>query len=150
MKTVLGCLLLALSSWAQAGWILVDSENNPTDHSDLGSQSPAVIEAWLEDLLGGTTDLNLVGESDDTPAELTGLEAGYIVLHYGNDEEIDGDKSNSVYAYTCSVDCGTFTPESMKGLSNYRLFTTTVPEPGTLGLLGLGLAGLVLIRRRHR
>ena len=166
MKIMLVGVLLGFSALAQAGWILVGEESsigakNPGEQNTEGgvaNQSPEAVEAWLENLLGGV-DQTYVSGGDDTPGQLTDLDLNginYIVLHYGNDSGITGSESgdgrNTNYAYVCDgSDCDTFTPESMKGLSGYRLFNgRTVPEPGTLGLLALGMAGLVLVRRRQR
>lgn len=168
MKTILAGLLLGFSALAQAGWILVDdtaAANGATNPGEIGTdggpenQSSEAIGNWLEDLLNDGVDQTFVSGGDDTPSELTGLDLdgiNYIVLHYGNDfgatDSDAQDGNNTNYAYVCDgSDCDTFTPPSMEGLSNYRLFNgRTVPEPGTLGLLAMGMAGLVLVRRRQR
>ena len=168
MKTILAGLLLGFSTLAQAGWILVDGASaingatNPGEHKGEGgvaNQSAEAIEEWLEDLLNDGIDQTYVDGGSDTPNQLTGLDLkgiNYIVLHYGNDFGVTGsdskDGNNTNYAYFCDGgDCDTFTPVSTQGLSGYRLFNgRTVPEPGTLGLLALGMAGLVLVRRRQR
>ncbi len=171
MKTILAGLLLGCSALAQAGWILVGDEeaaNGATNPGYIGTdggpanQNPETIDKWLEDLLNDDVDQTFVRGGDveeGATFELTGLDLdgiNYIVLHYGNDLGVTGsearDGNNTSYAYVCDgSDCDTFTPVSMKGLSNYRLFNgRTVPEPGTLGLLALGMAGLVLVRRRQR
>lgn len=85
---------------------------------------------------------------------LTGFDLNqplYIGFHFGN----GGDAPDS-FIVQLSALSGTFyfvndTGTGM-GLSNLYVFGSrgSVPEPGTLALLGVGLAGLALIRRRRR
>ncbi|MGJ5820251.1 PEP-CTERM sorting domain-containing protein [Paludibaculum fermentans] len=42
-----------------------------------------------------------------------------------------------------------FTPRTLAGNVNYSLGVAAIPEPGTVSMLGLGLAGLVWFRRRR-
>ena len=45
---------------------------------------------------------------------------------------------------------GVFTPFFDKTISNNETSFTTIPEPRTAALLGLALAGLAVMRGRHR
>ncbi|NKB99021.1 MAG: PEP-CTERM sorting domain-containing protein [Pseudomonadales bacterium] len=177
LKLAIIGLTCTFASNAMAGWVwltdpdLGDSAINPgpANIAPAGpdSQSAGNIEAWLEDLTNsGVTYLT---GGDSTPDILPGLDALgaiYIVLHYGNyqgdipsgfslPEIMQGNKivqsSNVNIAYVCDnlSSCDSFNPPD-EGLSNYRIFgkgPVGVPEPGTLGLLTLGLFGLVLSRR---
>ncbi|MFT7130032.1 MAG: hypothetical protein ACI89U_002154 [Gammaproteobacteria bacterium] len=156
--------LMIAAANVSAGWIWVTDPDNTDDAVNPGpanvapagpdSQSEANVEIWLADLLldMSTDDLTLLGSGDATPDAFSGLDvlgADYIVLHYGN---YPGDEFGNVnIAFSCDTGCDTFNPVN-QGLSNYRIFGSAleVPEPSTLALLGLGLAGLSFTRRRAK
>tara|TARA_R110000868_G_scaffold159_3_gene1692 strand:+ start:80564 stop:81139 length:576 start_codon:yes stop_codon:yes gene_type:complete len=78
-----------------------------------------------------------------------------ISIHVGN-----GGGSPDHFAWTIETGAtsGTFSYDKLTGggggLSNMKLWSrgapTTVPEPGSIALLGLGLVGLVASRRKQR
>jgi hypothetical protein len=155
------------SGAAQAGWIVIadadgtDSATNPTNGGT--SNSPASVAAWLQDLENLAAPPALIDAGDVADASglwsLTNIDAGaqYLSLHYGNfpgGMGLSRDYGNVLIAFRCVVDevsCATFSAPG-SGLSNYRVFgtATAVPEPATLALLGAGLVGMGLARRRRR
>lgn len=81
----------------------------------------------------------------------------YLYFHFGNVEGLGTAYDPDYFIVRLSpIDTsGTWVvnPDKRGALSNIALMvgtpTNNVPEPGTLALLGLGLAGIALVRRRR-
>ena len=157
---------MSLAANATAGWVLVDDTGavggaiNPAPANSApqgpANQNATSIKTWLDNLTNGVSSgLTLLDQGDTTPDVLNGLDAlgaTYIVLHYGNyrDPSTGAKMGNLNLAFECaSGACDSFNPDN-RGLSNYRIYGTAVPEPGSLALLMLGLAGLAIGRIRRR
>lgn len=162
-KSLIAIGLLAGAATANAAWIRVvdpdvsDAAFNPgglTPSMAPTNQNPDTVAAWIEDLVGlipGT--LTLIDQGDDTPASLAVSSlATFISVHYGNFGGNQDPLGAATIAYNCASDCGTFTPETQRGISDYRVYSggrpdQPAPAPGVLMLLGAGLASLRLLRR---
>ena len=166
VKVLAFILGLTVGANATAGWMLVDDSGatglaiNPAPANSApqgpANQNATSIKTWLDDLTGGASSgLTLLDQGDSTPDVLSGLDAlgaTYIVLHYGNYRDPStGDRMGNLnLAYECDGGaCDSFNPDN-RGLSNYRIYGTAVPEPGSLALLMLGLVGLAIGRVRRR
>lgn len=163
-KGVIAASLLMVTAAANASWIRVvdpdlsDLAFNPGGTSSgvaPTNQDPSTVAAWIEDLLGfAAGSLLLLDSGDDTPASLiVGATARYVSVHYGNFGGNDDALGKATIAYNCAIECGTFVPETMAGISDYRVYQVgrpdePVPAPAGFALLGAGLIALSQLRRR--
>lgn len=163
-KGVLAASLLMVAAAANASWIRVvdpdlsDLAFNPGGTSSgvaPTNQDSATVAAWIEDLVGfAAGSLLLLDSGDDTPASLiVDATARYVAVHYGNFGGSDDPLDKATIAYDCASDCGTFVPETMAGISDYRVYRVgrpdePVPAPASFALLGAGLIALSQLRRR--
>jgi len=157
---------MSLAANATAGWVLVDDTNaigganNPAPANSApqgpANQNATSIKTWLDNVTNNASSgSTLLDQGDSTPDVLSGLDAlgaTYIVLHYGNyrDPVTDAKMGNLNLAYECDGGaCDSFNPDN-RGLSNFRIYGTAVPEPGSLALLTLGLIGLAIGRKSRQ
>lgn len=89
----------------------------------------------------GTQDLGLL-VAGGTPVLL-----GLTTSNFDADKNNDGTPEVAGGGFTCVGTLADFCADEEGAL---RLATQAVPEPGTLGLLGLGLMGLAAVGRRRR
>jgi hypothetical protein len=166
--TAIMICLLGISGTANASWIQYidlngsDTATNPGfGAGGPGNQGPATVGTWLQDLIDTSSAPTLLGQADNFSAgTISGLAASgslFLTLHYGNYLIANVKQNDVTVAYSCAAGCSSFTGYSTDALSNYRYFGTSgdtpppptdVPEPMTLGLMGIGLAGIGLRRRK--
>jgi hypothetical protein len=112
-----------------------DGQHYYRSNNDFGDLSLAVLDGLVN---GNSTTIDLGS------GNYTYLLAKYDGPNYGSEVWYVGDLSGLL---TIPALAGRY------GLSGWSLFNSvpggSVPEPGTLALFGLGLAGFALVRRRY-
>ena len=154
---------------ASAAWVQItdlDNSDSATNPGYPGNQNPATVGAYLQNLLDLASAPTQIDSGDNYGgAPLSGLgnpASGDLLLlafHFGNGNDFWPHTGDFDVFFSCAGGCDNFTLPSTKGISNYRLYegtgggnaqTNAVPEPLTLSLMGIGLAGLGMSRRRAR
>jgi hypothetical protein len=156
---------------AHAGWTqiidpnFVDSATNPGYPSD---QSPATVDAYVQNLLGLASPLQLIAQNDAyNGAPMTGIgnpSANLMFVfafHFGSGNDYWGHSGPFDLFFSCASGCDKFSLPTSVGISDYRLYglsagagdtielaPTAVPEPNSIALLASGLAVLLANRRR--
>lgn len=138
-----------LTTEDSAGWVRVYVDHNPDymPHSGNGALDPSTAnngELWLD--LAQVANMTVAfGEDGATGRGLLDVVGGMASANFDTNTGPEGADFTFQNSFNPGAD-GLFT----FGSGNYGGSSVAVPEPGTLGLLGLGLIGVAAARRRSR
>ncbi len=160
-------LAFSVNSWAyMLGGTDVGGLDSIIGTASLGNSSDAQEEAWVESVLGfnvtfeykndGAFSWNIVDGETDVYAQLLDSDPEFYLVKLGGgnflgDTHVLYDNAASLsYAVIDLLALGQGATIDIARVSHISEFNgTSVPEPGTLALFGLGLLGLMVAARRQ-
>lgn len=166
IKTMLFSALLAFSvsgsafAYTIAGGTDVGGLDTFMAETTGMSSGEATETAWASGIVG--TQLTFAGKTDPASFQVTVEDAGVIAFQLFTAPTyflVKDARKHVLFKNEQSMDWGVFNLLAYFGankleelelshLTEFNGGTVTVPEPGTLGLLGLGILGLLTVRRK--
>ncbi len=127
-------------------WYEFSTIVDPAGNGDLLGGLLAAPVATIFSAAPGT----LVGVTETIPGYASGPISFEIVAYNGADYASSGIRGHSAAFTLASIATGTTLPGYLDGAASFSVMPVVlVPEPGTLALVGLGAASLMLFRRRN-
>jgi PEP-CTERM motif len=121
------------------------SQNGPAGTLDAG-----FTETGTTGLVGG--GFGVAGYFEGGTVTIADYTSGPITFEFlafnGSDYADSTIRGHSEAVTLASIATGLTPSTQLSGFSSAGFYVTTVPEPATMGLLGLGAAGLMYFRRR--
>jgi len=165
IKTMLFSALLAfsVSGGAFAYTIAGGTDVGGTDTfiasiNGLSPSNPATEADWASSVVG--TTLTFAGKSEPASFQVTLEDAGIVAFQLMTTPSyflLKDARTHVLFKNEPNMDWGVFRlldyfkdkeDLQLSHLTEFNGGTVTVPEPGTLGLLGLGILGLLTVRRK--